>query len=64
LQKARLILRWGGLALALIGFWLQRTGQTSNAAETGRIVIWAGLTMIVAALFVRLFAADARGAKP
>jgi len=54
-QTWRNILRWGGIAIAVIGLILGRTAQTLSAINTGRVLVWIGLVMVVAALIVRMF---------
>lgn len=57
-QTLRNILRWGGLGFAVIGFILGRTATSLQAYTAGRALVWAGLVMIIAAIFVRLFSSD------
>jgi hypothetical protein len=43
------------LALAAVGFVIGRTAQTANAYQTGRVLLWIGLGMVVTAIVVRMF---------
>ena len=54
-QTLRNILRWGGIAIAVIGLILGRTAQTASTLSTGRVLVWIGLVMVVAAIIVRMF---------
>jgi hypothetical protein len=54
-QTLRNILRWGGIAIAVIGLILGRTAQSAGTANTGRVLVWIGLVMVVAAIIVRMF---------
>ena len=54
-QSLRNILRWGGIALAIVGFILGRTAQSASTANTGRALVWVGLVMIVSGIIVRMF---------
>lgn len=54
-QALRNLLRWGGLALAAVGFVIGRTAQTANAYQAGRVLLWIGLGMVVTAIVVRMF---------
>jgi FtsH-binding integral membrane protein len=54
-QSLRNILRFGGIALAIIGVILGRTAQSPSTAHTGRVLIWVGLVMMVSGLVVRMF---------
>jgi hypothetical protein len=54
-QSLRNILRWGGIALAIIGFILGRTTQSAGRANAGRVLVWVGLVMIVSGIVVRMF---------
>ena len=57
-QVLRDALRWGGITVAIIGFILARTAHTARAFNTGRLLIWIGLVMIVSGIFVRLLKRD------
>lgn len=50
-QALRHLLRWGGLAVAVIGFVVQNTG----AFRAGRVLVWVGLGMILTGIIVRMF---------
>ena len=54
-QALRNILRWGGIAIAVIGLILGRTAQTVSTVNTGRVLVWIGLVMVVSAIIVRMF---------
>ena len=54
-QSLRNILRWCGIALAIIGFILGRTAQSASRANAGRVLVWVGLVMIVCGIIVRMF---------
>lgn len=54
-QTLRNILRWGGIAIAVIGLILGRTAQTAATVSTGGVLVWIGLVMVVAAIIVRMF---------
>ena len=54
-QALRNLLRYGGLAIAVIGFIMGRSAQTASAYQASRIVVWIGLGMVVAGLIVRMF---------
>jgi VIT1/CCC1 family predicted Fe2+/Mn2+ transporter len=54
-QSLRNILRWGGIALAIVGFILGRTAQSASTANAGRVLIWVGLAMMVSGIIVRMF---------
>ena len=54
-QSLRNILRWGGIALAIVGFILGRTARSASTANAGRVLIWVGLVMIVSGIVVRMF---------
>jgi hypothetical protein len=51
----RNLLRWGGLAIAVIGFVIGRVAQSAGAYQAGRVLTWIGLGMIVAGIVVRMF---------
>ena len=57
-QTLRNVLRWGGLALALVGFILGRTATNADMFNAGRVLVWVGLVMIVGAVIVRLFISE------
>jgi hypothetical protein len=57
-QALRNVLRWGGLSVAVVGFILARIATRPQAFTVGRVLIWAGLVMMVAGIFVRLFIPD------
>jgi VIT1/CCC1 family predicted Fe2+/Mn2+ transporter len=57
-QALRNVLRWGGLALALIGFILGRVATNANMFNAGRVLVWVGLVMIVGGIIVRLFISE------
>lgn len=54
-QTLRNILRWGGIAIAVMGLILGRTAQAAATANTGRVLVWIGLLMVVAAIIMRMF---------
>jgi FtsH-binding integral membrane protein len=54
-QSLRNILRWVGIALAIVGFILGRTAQSAGRANAGRVLVWVGLVMILSGLIVRMF---------
>ena len=54
-QTLRNILRWGGIAIAVIGLILGRIAQTASTVSTGRVLVWIGLVMVVAAMILRMF---------
>lgn len=54
-QSLRNILRWGGIALAIVGFILSRTAQSASTANAGRVLVWVGLVIIVSGIVVRMF---------
>jgi VIT1/CCC1 family predicted Fe2+/Mn2+ transporter len=54
-QSLRNALRWGGIALAIVGFILGRTAQSASTANAGRVLVWVGLVMILSGLIVRMF---------
>ena len=54
-QAIRNLLRWGGLAVAVIGFIMGRAAQTARAFETGRVLLWIGLVMIISGIVLRMF---------
>ena len=58
-QTLRNLLRWGGLAVAIIGFLIGRLAQSTGAYQAGRVLTWIGLGMIVAGIFVRMFISEA-----
>jgi hypothetical protein len=57
-QAIRNVLRWGGISVAVVGLILARTATSSQTLTAGRMLIWAGLVVIVAGIFVRLFIPD------
>ena len=57
-QALRNLLRWGGLAVAVLGYVLGRTAHSISVAHAGRVLIWVGLGMIVAGIIVRLFVSE------
>jgi len=54
-QALRNLLRWGGLAVAAIGFGIGRAAQSSSTFQVGRMMMWVGLGMIVCGMIVRMF---------
>jgi VIT1/CCC1 family predicted Fe2+/Mn2+ transporter len=54
-QALRNLLRWAGLAIAIIGFVIGRVARTASGFQTGRVLVWVGLGMIVAGIVVRMF---------
>jgi uncharacterized membrane protein YoaK (UPF0700 family) len=59
-QSLRNVLRWGGLAIAIIGFILGRTAHTLKAFRVGQALMWVGLAMIVGGIIVRMFISEPR----
>jgi len=57
-QALRNLLRWGGLAVAVIGFVIGRVAQSAAAFQIGRVLVWIGLGMIVAGIVVRMFISE------
>lgn len=60
-QTLRNVLRWGGLAVAIIGFILGRIAVNSQNVRlftAGRVLVWVGLAMIIAGLVVRMFISE------
>ena len=57
-QALRNLLRWGGLAIAAIGFGIGRAAQTTNTFQIARVLMWVGLGMIVAGIIVRMFISE------
>jgi uncharacterized membrane protein YoaK (UPF0700 family) len=59
-QSLRNVLRWGGLAIAIIGFILGRTAHTLRGYKVGQTLMWIGLAMIVGGIIVRMFISEPR----
>lgn len=59
LKALRNLLRWGGIAIVLIGFYVARTAQDPSTASTGRVMTWVGFGMIVTGIVVRMFIREA-----
>jgi VIT1/CCC1 family predicted Fe2+/Mn2+ transporter len=57
-QALRNVLKWGGLALALIGFILGRIATNPNMFNAGRVLVWVGLVMVVGGIIARLFISE------
>jgi hypothetical protein len=57
-QALRNLLRWGGLAVAVIGFVIGRVAHSAATFQTGRVLVWIGLGMIVAGIVVRMFISE------
>ena len=57
-QSLRNVLRWGGLAIAIIGFILGRTAHTLREYKVGQTLMWIGLAMIVGGIIVRMFISE------
>ncbi|HEU5232373.1 MAG TPA: hypothetical protein VFU50_05910 [Terriglobales bacterium] len=59
-QSLRNLLRWGGLAIAIIGFILGRTAHTLRVYKVAQTLMWIGLAMIVGGIIVRMFISEPR----
>lgn len=59
-QSLRNLLRWGGIAIAIIGFILGRTAHTASAFKIAQVLMWIGLAMIVGGIIVRMFISEPR----
>lgn len=57
-QALRNVLRWGGIGVAVIGLIVGRTTTNPHTFAVGRMLVWAGLVMVVAAIFLRLFISE------
>ena len=57
-QTLRNILRWGGLAIVIVGFILGRTATNANMFTAGRVLLWVGLVMVIGGLIVRMFISE------
>jgi len=57
-QSLRNVLRWGGLAIAIVGFILGRTAHTLSVFRAAQVLMWVGLLMIVAGIVVRMFISE------
>jgi hypothetical protein len=51
-------LRWGGLAIAIIGYVFGRSVHTVSGAHAARVLLWIGLAMIVSGIVVRWFVSE------
>ena len=57
-QSLRNVLRWGGLAIAIIGFILGRTAHTLRTFRFAQVLMWVGLVMIVGGIIVRMLISE------
>ena len=57
-QSLRNVLRWGGLAIAAIGFILGRSAHTLRVFRVAQVLMWVGLLMIVGGIVVRMFISE------
>jgi VIT1/CCC1 family predicted Fe2+/Mn2+ transporter len=57
-QALRNLLRWGGLAIAIIGYVFGRSVHTVSGAHAARVLLWIGLAMIVSGIVVRWFVSE------
>jgi hypothetical protein len=54
----RNLFRYGGLALFIIGFLLQKRAETDSLHTAGTALVWCGVALILVGLIVRLFVPD------
>lgn len=54
----RNVLRFGGIAAAIVGFILGRIATSASLFTAGRALIWVGLAMIVGGIVVRMFISE------
>ena len=57
-QTLRNLLRWSGLAVAIVGLIVGRIGTSASMFTAGRALVWIGLAMMVGGIIVRMFIAE------
>lgn len=57
-QTLRNLLRWSGLAVAIVGLIVGRIGTSASMFTAGRVLVWIGLAMMVGGIIVRMFISE------